>query len=70
MGEMILRVDRQDISNLRFIIEGYDGLGFVTTLDPVPAQVLITYPRCREALLVRLIKALCREGLIREEKSQ
>lgn len=63
---MVLRVDRRDISYLRFIIEGYDGLGIVTTRDPVSAEVVITYPLKRKDLLTELIHALQGEGIIRE----
>lgn len=60
-------MDRDDISYLRFIFEGYDGLGIVSTRDPVAAQVVITYPLSRKALLARLIHALHREGVIKED---
>lgn len=66
-GQIEIRVDRDDISYLRFIFEGYDGLGIVSTRDPVAAQVVITYPLSRKALLARLIHALHREGVIKED---
>jgi len=62
-----VRVNRDDISYLRFILEGYDGLGIVSTRDPIAAQVVITYPLSRKALLARLIHALHREGVIKED---
>ncbi len=62
-----MRVNRDDISYLRFILEGYDGLGIVSTRDPIAAQVVITYPLSRKALLARLIHALHREGVIKED---
>jgi hypothetical protein len=69
-GHMTLWLDRENISYLRFILEGYDGLGIVTTIDPVPAQVLITYPLSRQALLRELVRAFVKEGVIREERDQ
>lgn len=60
-------MNRGDISYLRFIFEGYDGLGIVTTRDPVAAQAVITYPLSRKALLARLIHALHREGVVKED---
>jgi hypothetical protein len=66
VGEWTLLVKPGDISYLRFILEGYDGLGIVTTRDPVSAQVVITYPLARKALLTRLIRALHNEGVVRE----
>ncbi len=70
MGKMMLRVNRDDISYLRFILEGYDGLGFVTTTDPSRAEVVITYPARQEKLLAQVIDAMRSEGLIREGTSQ
>ena len=66
-GQIEVRVNRDDISYLRFILEGYDGLGIVSTRDPIAAQVVITYPLSRKALLARLIHALHREGVIKED---
>jgi hypothetical protein len=69
-GEITLRLNRENISYVRFILEGYDGLGIVTTTDPVSAQVIITYPVSRKALLGDLIGALAKEGVLREERDQ
>ena len=67
IGQLVVQVNREDISYLRFILEGYDGLGVVSTRDPVSAQVMITYPLSREALLSRLIHELHREGVVKED---
>jgi len=51
-------VDRAHIAYLRFILEGYDGLMFLRTLNPRQALVEFAYsPSCRrdaEALLSAL----------------
>lgn len=53
------RLDRAGIGYLRFILEGYDGLIFLRTLDPRAALVEVAYaPACRgdvEALLAALV---------------
>lgn len=67
---MTLDLNRDKISYVRFILEGYDGLGIVTTTDPVSARVLVTYPLCREGLLRELVGALVKEGVIREERDR
>lgn len=67
-GEWTLTVRPGDISYMRFILEGYDGLGIVSTRDPVSAEVVITYPLARKNLLARLIQALHNEGFIKEGK--
>lgn len=66
MGEITLQVNRDEISYLKFILEGYDGLGIVTTKDPIAAKVIVTYPLTRRFLLGQLIHALQKEGIIRE----
>jgi len=54
------RVDRATIAYLRFILEGYDGLIFLRTLDARAALVEIAYPpTCRrdaESLLAALVQ--------------
>ncbi len=66
VGEWTLLVRPDDISYVRFILEGYDGLGIVSTTDPVSARIVITYPLSRKTLLTRVIRALHSEGVIRE----
>lgn len=59
------RIDRAAIAYLRFLVEAYDGLLFLRTLDPQAALVEISYHPSRrcdaEALLVSLTDecALC-----------
>lgn len=52
-------LSRKQIGYLRFILESYDGLGFVRTLDSRQALVEIAYPASRrtdaEALLAALV---------------
>jgi len=51
---------KSEIAYLRFILESYDGLAFVRTLDPSRALVEVAYPPSRlqdaEALLQSLQK--------------
>ena len=43
------RVDRREISYLRFVLEAYEGVGILTTLDPATGSVvLIISPGCLE----------------------
>ncbi len=52
------RIPRAEIGYLRFILESYDGLAFVRTLDSREALVEIAFPESRrrdaEALLAAL----------------
>lgn len=61
-----LRVDRNDIFYVRFILEGYDGLGIVSTKDPAQGQLIVTYPACSRLEVFDLMKALEEEGVVRE----
>lgn len=61
-----LRVDRRDIFYIHYIIEGYDGLGTVTTRDRSRGLIQLTYPEtCRDDLF-DLIHALQAEEVIKE----
>lgn len=44
-----LRVDRREISFLRFIFEAYDGIAIITTIDSESGVVLLTIaPGCED----------------------
>jgi len=55
------RVDRKQIAYLRFILESYDGLAFMRTLESRQALVEIAYPPSRSKDAQELISALRRE---------
>jgi len=60
------RVDRREISYLKFILEAYDGIAVLTTVDPVDGMVLLTVaPGCM-ADVRRVLAELAEEILIRE----
>ena len=61
-----LRVDRNDIYYVRFIFEGYDGIGIVSTKDPGEGLLTITYPTGSRYDILELIKALQDEGFVKE----
>ncbi len=44
LATLTLRVPRQQIGFLRFILEGYDNMALMTTVDPQRGWVLIHYP--------------------------
>ncbi|MBN2428458.1 MAG: DUF4911 domain-containing protein [Deltaproteobacteria bacterium] len=54
-------LSRTHIAYLRFILESYDGLAFVRTLDPRQAVVEIGYPQLRSRDAEELIQALGKE---------
>ncbi len=55
------RLPRREIGYLRFILEGYDGLAFMRTLDSKIGLVEITWPPVRSADVKALLQALAVE---------
>ena len=58
------RVDRRSIAFMKFTIEAYEGLGFLSTVDPGSGLVVLHIPPGREAEADTLISALGNEILI------
>jgi hypothetical protein len=59
-----LRVDRREIGYFRFILEGYDGIAILTTLDAREGRVVLRIaPGCEEEV-DRLVQNLGKEILI------
>ena len=71
VGDMETRVrhyhmDRRQISFVRFILEAYDNVAVLTTLDPQRAEVAITAAPGCEALVAGILDSLAVEvGLVR-----
>ncbi|HVN71355.1 MAG TPA: DUF4911 domain-containing protein [Desulfomonilia bacterium] len=61
-----LRVDRKDIFYVNYIVEGYDGLGNVTTQDPARGLLTIHYSKGSSVAMFDLIRALQAEGVVKE----
>ena len=55
------RMPRSRIAYLRFILESYDGLAFVSTLDSREALVEIRFPGSRRQDAEALLEGLTRE---------
>ncbi|MFC1863383.1 DUF4911 domain-containing protein [Thermodesulfobacteriota bacterium] len=54
----IFCVDRQEINYLRVIIESYDGMAIVRTIDPYDALIEIQISPGCEDILFMLLKSL------------
>lgn len=59
-------LERRAIAYVRFIFEGYDGVGIISSQDPHRAVALIQYPSGRRVEAQALILALQQEGAIKE----
>jgi len=67
------QLPRREIAYLRFIVEGYDGLLFLRTLDALAGLVELSWPASRSKEAAALLAALAGEidlriasGLARE----
>jgi hypothetical protein len=61
-----LKVDRNDIFYVRFILEGYDGLGNVSTKNPIKGRLAISCPVGNRDVIVEVLRALEEEGVVKE----
>lgn len=56
--DLYIRIDPKRIALLKFILEGYDGLALVTTLDQRDGLVRLLVPVARHDELWRLLAEL------------
>ena len=61
-----IRLDRNNIAYLQFVLEGYDGLGRLSTLDSKTAWTQLSFTPDRLNDILALTKALGAEGVIQE----
>jgi hypothetical protein len=61
-----LTVDRKDIFYVNYVVQGYDGLGTVSTKDPIQGLLIINYPKDSRPTILELTKALQIEGVVKE----
>jgi len=54
--ELIIAPER--IGFFRFILEGYDGLAVLSTLDAGQGKVLVRFPECRRSEVLDLLHSL------------
>ena len=52
------RIDRRDISFVRFILEAYEGIAVLTTIDPVEGAVKVTIAPGYEQMVVDLVDTM------------
>ncbi|MFH1079527.1 MAG: DUF4911 domain-containing protein [Pseudomonadota bacterium] len=55
------RIQRKDVALLKFILEGYEGLATVTTVNPAAAHVQISAPADFSAEVAEIIRAVQKE---------
>jgi hypothetical protein len=57
-------VDRRDIAYLRFIVESYDGLATLSTVDAANGIISLSFPGCFAEEVSQLVQALKTETTI------
>lgn len=62
-----LLVKREAIALLQFLIEGYEGLGTLTTLDAPSGRVRLLIPEGLEADAEEILEGIRRELPLKEE---
>ncbi len=65
-GVLELTISPRRIAFLKFILEGYDGLAILSTLDAGSGRVLLRFPACRQAEVHELTTALLKTGQLGE----
>ena len=54
-------VDPREIYFLKFILEGYDGLGVINTIDREKGLIRVVVPECQTEVFEMLVSALSEE---------
>ena len=64
LSKSFFKVDRHEIAYLRYVIESYDGMAIVTTLDPREAMIEIKIaPGCEELVNELITSLRVNEGI-------
>ncbi|HFQ80250.1 MAG TPA: DUF4911 domain-containing protein [Desulfobacterales bacterium] len=61
-----LTIAPRRIAFFKFILEGYDGLAILSTLEAAEGRILLRFPACREAEVYELTNALLQSGQLGE----
>ncbi len=66
--EKYLRLRSQDVALFKFVIEGYEGLATVTTIERRAAVIRISVPgessRQVDEIIAAIIREFCLDGLV------
>ena len=69
-SKYLLSIDRKEICYLQWIIDSYDGIASMRTVDPENGNVEISIaPGCKQEVF-SLIRHLEEEGIIHTEKER
>jgi hypothetical protein len=57
-GQLEMVIDPARIAFWKFILEGYDGLAVLSTLDAGAGRIVLRFPECRRRELMDLLRSL------------
>ncbi len=61
MKKYYFYMDPREIYFFKFVLEGYDGLGVINTLDSDKGLIRVVVPECQSELFEKLVSALSGE---------
>jgi hypothetical protein len=66
MNTITVMIDKSNISYMKYIFEGYDGMAIVSTVNNNAATINILYSVSLLKPLNCIVKAMIEEGVIKE----
>ena len=66
MNTISVMIDKSNISYIKYIFEGYDGMAIISTVNNNTAIINILYSVTLQKLLNSVIRAMIKEGVIKE----
>jgi hypothetical protein len=66
MNTISVMIDKSNISYIKYIFEGYDGMAIISTVDSNTATINILYSVSLQKPLNSIVKAMIKEGVIKE----
>jgi hypothetical protein len=66
MNTITVIIDKSNISYIKYIFEGYDGMAIISTINSNTATINILYSASLLKPLNRIVKAMIKEGVIKE----
>ena len=66
MNTISVMIDKSNISYIKYIFEGYDGMAIISTVNNNTATINILYSVSLQKPLNSVVRAMIKEGVIKE----
>ncbi len=66
MNTISVMIDKSNISYIKYVFEGYDGMAIISTVNNNTATINILYSVSLQKSLNSVIRAMIKEGVIKE----